>query len=163
MANGRPPKPVEVKRRTGNPGRRPLPEPVVAVPAVIGTPDMPAGLQAAGRRFWEDVWALGQAWLIPGLDALVIEQAARGFDEIAGWRREVVKFGRIIEQPVVNKAGDVVGVRLVANPAVKSLRECERGVERWLVLSGIPPTARAQLGWIQVKAQSKLEALFADK
>ena len=62
---GRPPKPVEQKRRTGNPGNRPLPDKAVVelLPAAIGIPDPPRPLSSAGRTLWDRAWQSGRAWI----------------------------------------------------------------------------------------------------
>jgi P27 family predicted phage terminase small subunit len=161
MPVGRPPKPVEQKRRAGNPGKRKLPEPVSGLPAAAGVPATPAGLLAPGKRFWADVWRYGQAWISPGLDSGVVELAARAFDEVHAHRRDVARYGRIIEEPVLHLGEVVAGVvHLKPNPAIKSQRDAERNLERWLVLLGIPPISRAHLGLAKVKVQSKLQELF---
>ena len=61
---GRPPKPVEQKRRTGNPGKRPLPEVTIAIPTspVAPVPHRPLG--PAGQQFWERVWSVGFTWIV---------------------------------------------------------------------------------------------------
>src|SRR5690242_19646721 len=65
---GRPPTPTERKRRTGNPGHRPLPEPVVELAAVAAIPAPPATLGDVGAAVWDRLWTAGQAWLSPTTD-----------------------------------------------------------------------------------------------
>ena len=60
-----PPKPIERKRRAGNPGKRPLPEPIAIVPRADRAPHPPKGLRAPGRSVWAAVWAAGADWLAP--------------------------------------------------------------------------------------------------
>lgn len=62
---GRKPKPTEQKRRTGNPGKRALPEKAVVelLPAAVGIPDPPRPLSSAGRTLWERAWQSGRAWI----------------------------------------------------------------------------------------------------
>lgn len=157
---GRPPKPIEVKRRAGNPGKRALPAPVVALPAAVSPPEPPDGLSAFGQQFWSDVWSRGAAWLTPALDLGTVELAARLFDDIAAYRQEIADRGRVIEEPILWQ-GEVVpdAVKLAPNPAVKMLREAERSLLAYLIDLGFTPTARAKLGLTTVKAESKLEAL----
>lgn len=158
---GRPPKPVEVHRRNGNPSRKKLPEPRATLPAVVGTPPAPAKLGASGSRFWADVWALGRTWLAAE-DRESVALAARLFDEIAGHRLDIVKYGRVIQSPVLYRGEIVEGVVVLkANPAIKSLRGAEAALESELVQLAIPPAARARLGYTQIKAQSTLEKLIS--
>ena len=157
---GRPPKPIEQKRRLGNPGRRDLPVPLYEIEPVVKIPTAPRGLQASGRRFWKDTWTAGSAWLSPRLDYAVVELAARSFDEVRAYR-DILAKGSLLQEPITTASGKVVGTRFVPNPAEMMLRRAERQLERWLVELAIPPIARARLGLVQVKAQSKLEALMA--
>ncbi len=47
---GRPPKPVEQKRRAGNPGKRPLPDVVIPIPTSAIAPEPHRPLGSAGRH-----------------------------------------------------------------------------------------------------------------
>ena len=78
-----PPKPVEVKRRTGNPGKRALPDrsKVVALPAADGIPDPLRPLQREGRRTWDRVWGNGAVWLSPATDIELVPLNLAGLDE----------------------------------------------------------------------------------
>ena len=82
---GRPPKPTEIKRRTGNPGKRPLPEPVSIVAGLEGVPEPPAGLAMAGLTVWRRCWEAGADWLTVG-DITVMELLCRQVDEIGRWQ-----------------------------------------------------------------------------
>jgi hypothetical protein len=84
-------------------------------------------------------------------------------DDIVRLREYIAAHGAVVEEPIVTPAGKVMGTRMVANPAVKMLRDAERQLERWLMALSIPPGARAGLGWAQVKTESKLEALMATR
>lgn len=159
---GRTPKPTEAKRLAGNPGKRNLPVPAATVPGVDQIPRAPAGLETAGRRFWRDIWTAGRVWLSPQLDAATVELAARTFDEIGRYRKALAA-GPLLREPIVSASGKVVGERFVPNPAEVMLRRAERQLERWLIVLAIPPTARATLGLIEVRAQSGLEELLRQR
>lgn len=160
MPAGRPPKPVEEKRRLGNPGRRPLPEPLSYLPAVSGTPKVPVGLKIGGKRLWTQIYDAARVW-VSDLDQAEVEVACRLFDDIASYRRLVTKHGPLLEEPITTPTGVEVGIRLVANPAVKMLRDAEKQWQSCMADLCIPPAARARLGLAQVKAQSKLEEILA--
>jgi hypothetical protein len=54
---GRPPKPTERKRKAGNPGKRPIREPLSILPAIEGPPKPPESLEDAGMALWDHVLA----------------------------------------------------------------------------------------------------------
>jgi hypothetical protein len=57
-AKGRkPPKPTERKRKAGNPGKRPIREPLSILPAIEGPPKPPESLEDAGMALWDHVLA----------------------------------------------------------------------------------------------------------
>ena len=62
-----PPKPTELKRRTGNPGKRRLPDrdTVITLPAADGIPDTLRPLEIEGRRMWDRVWGQPDSALAP--------------------------------------------------------------------------------------------------
>lgn len=154
------PKPIEQKLKEGNPGRRPLPEPVAVIPGMMAVPEPPRGLQAAGKRFWSDTWSVGSAWLSPQLDYSTVELAARAFDEVTTYRKQAMR-EHTIKEPLFSPSGKLMGERIVPSPVVKLLRDAEKQLQQWLMILAIPPVSRARLGLVQVKTQSKLEELLA--
>lgn len=161
QGRGRPPKPVEQKERLGNPGKRALPKAEVELAGVAsGVPPMPQGLQATGKRMWSDTWEAARLWLNPQLDGPTIGMACRLADQIAGLHRDVEKHGRIVKEPIVTPTGEIVGEKLVANPALKELRAAEKSLMGVLSDLAIPPVARARLGLAKVKVESKFEQLL---
>jgi hypothetical protein len=67
---GRPPKPIEQKRLTGNPGKRTLPDQkeLVLLPSAYNIPEPNRPLGSAGTELWERIWGMGQTWLSPLTD-----------------------------------------------------------------------------------------------
>lgn len=157
---GRPPKPVEQKRREGNAGGRPLPEPFAVIPGQLRAPSPPASLEPAGQSFWVDVWSVGMAWLSPELDGATVEWTARLYDEVTRYRDALAK-GPLIKEPITSASGKVVGERFVPNPMEGMLRRAEKQLMANLVQLSIPPAARARLGLIQVKAANELQSMAA--
>lgn len=155
---GRPRKPVEVQRRNGNPGKRALPEPLALLPAVEEVPPLPAELEESGSRFWVDAWTLCRLWLT-AQDFPLVLQAAKHFDEIDRLQAEVDRVGILIEVPILYRGEDTGFAEYKANPAIGAKRACEAQLGKELVDLAIPPTARARLGLVQVKAQTKLQEL----
>jgi hypothetical protein len=87
MANvGRPPKPIEQKRRTGNPGKRKLPAlNIVPMPVADNTPPTPhrpllrttSGALGAGAQLWQLIWTSASPWLRKDMDAELSDACMR--------------------------------------------------------------------------------------
>jgi P27 family predicted phage terminase small subunit len=155
MPAGRPPKPIELKRRTGNPGRRPLPDKAKTVALVPsdGAP-VPLALKAAGR----EVWARAQdhaIWL-SRLDLMLLEILCKAVDQHDEMNRLVAEDGLVQIEPIVTPAGHVVGEKKVANPLLKELRALEKQIHSSAAALGFDPTSRSRLGLAEVKRQSAL-------
>lgn len=147
MPAGRPPKPIEQKRRTGrSPGRdsggRKLPEAgvVVALPMADGVPDCPSDFGLDAVRLWARVWQAGITWVSPTSDMEAVEQACRLADDIAVARHRY----RATTDP---KDGQMV-VKL------------DTALAQALSRIGFDPAARSRLGIAEVKRVSKLEELL---
>jgi hypothetical protein len=142
---GRPPKPVEVKRRIGNPGKRPLPEPsnVVALPPAAGPPPYPADLGDEGRDLWDRAWSAAITWLSPDSDGKQVEEAARTADNLAVARK------RYMATTDPSDARALVALSKQFTEALSAL--------------GFNPVARARLGVAEVKRVSALEELVAKR
>ena len=145
MTKGRPPKPVEVKRATGNPGRRELPDLAVItpLPMAIETPKPPMGLGVDGLRLWERAWDSAITWLSPQSDMEAIENAAVLADAVAAARKKYLATleaadGRAFVQ--INKA---------FTDSLTSL--------------GFDPVSRSRLGVAEVKKMSALDELIAKR
>ena len=148
---GRPPAPLEQKRRTGkrpgtDSGGRPLPEPlkVVALPmAPLNGPEMPLDLLLPGRELWSQVWAEGLTWISPATDLAEVVEACRIADDLSVARERF----RATREPA--------DARMVATLS-KSFTEA-------LSALGFNPTARSRLGVAEVKRASALETLIAKR
>jgi P27 family predicted phage terminase small subunit len=149
MPMGRPPKPVEQKRLAGNPGKRPLPEPVVVIPsAELAVPAYPRGLRKVGKEAWDRLWRVGGAWLSPATDWDIMVRLCQAHDEREELRRAVRKHG--------HSATGGNGQE-VAHPAVLQLRTLEGLITRWESLCGFTPSDRSRLGLVEVQRLSKLD------
>jgi P27 family predicted phage terminase small subunit len=146
-----PPKPIEKKRKAGNPGKRRLPEPVSIVSAQEHAPAPPAGLEEPGSVVWRRAWDAGSDWLAPG-DLTILEILCRQIDEIARW------------QEIVDREGVTFTTRggmIRVHPAVGQIRELEQRVVTNLGLCGFTPADRARLGLTEVRKLSGLADLAA--
>ena len=133
---GRPPKPIELKRRLGNPGKRPLPEPVTVLPPVVDAADAPT--YTTGAQLLQTVLDSGaSAWIGPtdvAAQRLVTLwddlEVARGI-----WRAEATE------------------------ASFKAYLGLSKEVTTCLSSLGLDPSARGRLGLAAVKARSKLEEM----
>jgi P27 family predicted phage terminase small subunit len=146
-----PAKPVERKRKAGNPGKRALPEPTSLVLAIDRIPEPPAELSDAGIEVWRRCWEAGSDWLAPG-DVTILEVLCRQVDEIALWQKMLDREGLTFTTP-----NGFVRV----HPAVAQIRELEQRVVTNLGLCGFTPADRARLGLTEVRKLSGLADIAA--
>lgn len=152
MPAGRPPTPTERKRRTGNPGKRPLPEPVVQLAAVAHIPPPPATLGDTGRSVWDRLWTAGQAWLSPTTDLDLLTRLCEAHEEREAIRDAIAEEGYMVTGSMGQRR---------ANPLLSELRSLESQMTKYESLCGFTPTDRARLGYAEVKRASKLDELIA--
>lgn len=145
---GRPPKPLEQKRRTGrtsttDSGGRPLPKSadVITLPMADGVPECPEDFGLAARKLWERAWQAGITWISPLTDTEAVEQACRVADDL-----EVAR----IRYRATRDPGDG---RMVVQ-FTKALTDA-------LSVLGFDPTSRSRLGVAEVKRASALDELIA--
>jgi hypothetical protein len=143
---GRPPKPIEQKRLTGNPGKRALPKEgsLVLLPSLYEVPEPPRPLvTSAAKELWERTWSMGQTWLSPSTDIELLLMTCEMIDERWNLRIKVLQDNRPEER--------------------RGLRELEKQIVNNLSLLGFTPTDRSRLGVAEVKRVSKLEELRAKR
>ena len=141
MPAGRPSKPTEIKRKLGNPGRRPLPDSslVQFLEPVVSVPDPARPLLRYGREFWDKVWGSGLSWISANTDAELLLMTCELVDERWNLRVRVMQSNDWRER--------------------RALRELDDRIIRNLSLLGFTPADRSKLGVAEVKAISKMEAL----
>lgn len=144
MANvGRPPKPTERKRATGNPGKRALPKEseVVVIPAALDIPEPSRPLGRHGKAWWDTVWQIGINWISPSTDLEIMLMTAELIDERWNLRIQVMTKGEARDR--------------------RALRDLERLIGSNLSQLGLTPADRARLGLAEVKRMSKIAELKA--
>ena len=143
-ANGRPPLPLEEKRKRGTLRADRLPEAglteIERLPEEEGTPETPPQLKAKGSELWCSVFENGR-WLWKGVDRHLVEHTAELMDE----RQEL---RALTDQQPEN-------TRLRA-----ALRQLDKQLVSNLSLLGFTPSDRSRLGLVEVKAKTKLEELM---
>lgn len=142
---GRPPKPLEVKRAQGNPGKRALPKEsnLILLPAASVIPEPSRPLLKYGQEMWERIWSMGNSWISPNTDIELVLMTSEMIDERWNLRVKVMSS----DDPKLRRG----------------LRELDRLIVGNLSLLGFSPTDRVRLGIAEVKKQSKLEELMARK
>ncbi|NUR03290.1 MAG: phage terminase small subunit P27 family [Streptomyces sp.] len=150
MPAGRPPTPTERKRRTGNPGKRALPDAsnVVALPPVEDR--APDQLGPAGRAVWELV--TDQCKWLAETDRPTLVMLAEKFD-----RRQDFMARLETSDPVLFTDKGYA----YANPLVGMLSTLETEIAKLLSALGLTPTDRTRLGVAEVKKESALEQMLA--
>lgn len=141
-----PPKPIEVKRKLGNPGKRPLPNSneLILLPSIENIPEPHRPLFDAGLELWNRTWSMGQLWISPRTDIELLLMTCEMLDE------------RVRLRAFVWNNADSWRER-------KALRELDKNIVNNLSLLGFTPTDRSRLGVAEVKARSKLEMIKAQR
>jgi hypothetical protein len=145
---GRPPIPIEIKRRRGrttetDSGGRPLPKSaeVVALPMAEGVPLLPHGIESDGAELWKRIWQQGLTWISPQSDMAAAIEACQVADDLAVARRRY---------------------RATSDPKdAAALASMGRRFDDALSVLGFNPTARSRLGVAEVKRASALQGLIA--
>ena len=140
---GRPPKPTERKRATGNPGGRPLPAPLALLPAPIQVPAPPRPLSTHGRDLWERIWSGAHGWVSDRTDIDLALLVCEQVDE-----RSVLRHRVFTENHWRDRS---------------ALRALEDSIAKNLSALGMTPTDRARLGLAEVSAASQLERLRRER
>lgn len=150
MAAGRPPKPTERKRLTGNPGGRALPDAanVIALPPVEDT--TPEQLGPAGAAVWDLV--TDQCKWLAETDRPTLVMLCEKFD-----RRQDFMTRLESSDPVLYTATGYA----YANPLVGMLSTLETEIAKLLSALGLTPTDRTRMGVAEVKKESALEQMLA--
>lgn len=141
---GRPPKPIEEKFRTGNPGRRPLPDraSLTILPGADGPPEPARPLGQQGRALWDRIWSAGATWLAERVDVEQVLILCERMDERVALRVKVLRDGDWRE-----RAG---------------LRALEDAITSDLAALAFNPVERSRLGVAEVKAaESTLDKIAA--
>lgn len=139
---GRPPTPVEIKRKTGNPGKRKLPDPMAIelLPQASEIPEPPRPLLKPGRRLWDEVWEAGIQWISPTTDMEILLMTCELVDERWNLRIKVM-------------SSDDMGM-------ARRLDSVSNQIVRNLSLLGFTPSDRTRLGVAEVKKASKIEEIL---
>ena len=136
-----PPKPAELKRLTGNPGKRALPKPASYVEGGYIEPARP--LEFAGKQLWDAAMKTGENWIARNSDTQLLLLTCEQMDR---------------RMELISKIHETSEWRLY-----RALHDLEKMISTNLSMLGFTPTDRTRLGIAEVKVQSKLEELMRRK
>lgn len=139
-----PPKPLEQKRKLGNPGRRPLPDLAETITLSSGYLEAPRPLEFAGAQLWDMVFKHGSAWVSNTTDVPLLLMTCEQLDRREQIRNEIAEKG-------------------LDRQLIMSVNETEKLISSNLGLLGFSPADRTRLGLAEVKTHSKLQELMAKK
>jgi P27 family predicted phage terminase small subunit len=107
------------------------------------TPRAPRDLGREGKRMWRNLWRL--PWLEAERDFPTVLEAARVADDLANARAAIAEHGLLLGEPVQNSRGDVIGNKVVANPAEAMARRATTALITLLQTLGLSPAAATKL------------------
>jgi P27 family predicted phage terminase small subunit len=155
---GRPPKPREQRIAEGNPGNRPLPEPVLGLGKVLDFP-APSTLSPAERNVWDElvpeVAALG--W-IDRVDRAMLELLVQQLALVEQARESVRRDGFMLTD--YDKDGNERGLKV--NPAARLQVQATAQALRLAEQFGLTSSARARLGLTVAKGATLAQQLAND-
>lgn len=146
------PKPNEVKRLLGNPGRRKLPDQgkVIVLPQIQGEP--PAHLSKVQKAKWSELRKLAP-WI-----AVTDEHLLTSLVEKMTRQKELAKEMKKSAFVLYTDKGYAY-----ANPLFGMLSTIETEIFKLLCQLGLTPVDRSKMGVAEVKARTKLEEILAQK
>jgi P27 family predicted phage terminase small subunit len=138
------PKPVERKRREGNPGKRKLPAPVLI--AGRTTPEAPETLSEGAREVWDAlVPRMAEVGMVDGVDTFALEALCRSAAYMQEAARQIDAEGIVIE----GRNG-----RRYSHPASRTFWTAQAELRKWSERFGLDPSSRTRLGMQELARRS---------
>jgi P27 family predicted phage terminase small subunit len=150
MAN--PPKPNELKRKQGNPGKRPLPVLASVTSLPQASAQAPAHLSQEQQELWTRLRET--AFWISNTDQSNLQLLCEKLDRRAEFIAKLSSSDFVL---YTDKG------YAYANPIVGMLSTIENEITKLFSLLGLTPTDRTRLGVAEVKARSALDDLIAKR
>jgi hypothetical protein len=139
-----PAKPLEMKRLTGNPGKRPLPSLNETFELEGGYVPPHRDLGEAGLALWDRVFAQGKTWVSRQSDTEALMIVCKQLDR------------QVMLERQVDLAPDDFHL-------LRQLLELEKAIMSGLGQLGFTVEARSRLGLAEIKAKSAFESLMAER
>jgi hypothetical protein len=139
-----PAKPLEMKRLTGNPGKRSLPSLNDTFELEGGYVPPHRDLGQAGLALWDRVFSQGKTWVSRQSDTEALMIVCQQLD------RQV-----LLQQMIANTPDDF--------HLLRQLLELEKAIMSGLGQLGFTVEARSRLGLAEIKAKSAFETLMSER
>ena len=152
MSVGQPPKPIEVKRRNGNPGKRKLPDQNKIITLTRFSSAPPEHLGEVGAKLWSEI--LDMAPWIANTDSKGLLELCEKME----LKKEIQAKLKPAEYLLYTDKGYAY-----QNPLFGMLTTVQADIMKNLSLLGLTPSDRSKLGVAEVKAMGKLEELLQSK
>jgi P27 family predicted phage terminase small subunit len=148
---GRPPVPIERKKKLGNPGKRALPEPIGTIQPISSKTisEPPEHLGKDGAAVWTRVAEFAAGW-VGNSDLEALRMLAEAADRRAHLAERLATDGWVL---LTDKG------YAYSHPAAGMLATTETEMRKWMSVLGLTPADRSKLGVAEVKARSALEEL----
>lgn len=145
-------KPTELKKALGNPGKRAIPKALSVVARAPADTDPPATLGDVGAAEWRRTLTVCP-WIGPS-DLSILRLYCEALDRRSSLIAYIADTGTVL----YTDRGYAY-----LNPAQSALNTTEAQITRWMSSLGLTPSDRGRLGVAEVKAQSALERIRADR
>lgn len=148
---GRKPTPVELQRRRGNPGHRPLPDPVLVGGRVTEPPPPPDHLPEDARRAWDVfVPTLCGIGALDAVDLIALEGACVAYGRARQAARVIAEQGHVVEGSMG---------QMVEHPSLGTERAEWALFLRFAEQYGLTMLARTRAGLAELQRRSLAEEL----
>jgi P27 family predicted phage terminase small subunit len=148
---GRRPKPIELKLREGNPGRRTLPDPVVLGGRPSEPIEPPEALDEDAKDFWrEAIPIFHRVGLLDTIDRAALEMTATAYARVVQCRRAIQEHG-MFSRGSKNQFAE--------HPALASERVAMTVFLRFAEQYALTPLARTRLGMVELQRRSMQDEL----
>jgi P27 family predicted phage terminase small subunit len=151
---GRKPKPAEIRRLEGNPGHRPLPEPVhIGGRPIAEIPEPPEALPADARDAWHEVVPrLQEVGILDHVDRLALEAMC------VQWAR-AKQAGKVVAREGLIALGSTG--QFVEHPALNVERQAHQMFLKFAEHYALTPIARTRLGLAELQRRSLAQEMAA--
>jgi P27 family predicted phage terminase small subunit len=161
MPAGRKPLPTSVKLARGNPGKRKLNTDVEAL--FSGKPVMPPWIPKDAKAEWKRIVAeLEGLNILKSTDQAVLAAYTVAYGRWKSAEAIIDKEGQTVQEPITNKAGDVVGYKTRRHPATLIAKDERASMQRLASSFGFDPSSRSRVQMTEAKEKVVEEDFEAD-
>jgi P27 family predicted phage terminase small subunit len=140
---GPPPKPTALRIVQGNPSKRKLNR---DEPKFSGAPVCPDWLTTSAKEEWKRVTCeLAALDMLRSVDSSALAAYCQSYARWKQAEQQIDKDGQTVDEPIVNKSGDVVGYKTKRHPATTISKDALASMLRASALFGFDPSSRSRL------------------